>query len=63
MFYSKGISKYTTVLILALFFSNFFTILSVKSLIVKIAVPLVNLIMCKKASLPKVSYKGMLIMP
>lgn len=46
MFYSEGVSKYTTVFILALFFERLVARLPVKSLVVKIAVPSVSLIMC-----------------
>lgn len=47
----------------ALFFERLTARLPVKSSVVKIAVPWVSVIICEKASVPKVSYKGTLTIP
>lgn len=48
---------------LAFFFERLAARLEVKSFVVNIAVPWVSVIMCEKASVPKVSYKGTLMIP
>ena len=53
-------SKYTIVFTFYLFTERLLNKLDVKSFVVKIAVPYVNLRICANAYVPNVSYKGTL---